>query len=272
MKHLKFALFFLLAAMVVFAQRGGGGHAGGGGGGHAVGGGGHMGGGISGGMSGGGMRAPAGGSFGGGMRAPAGGGVNRGGFNGGSFNNGINRGGFNNGFRDGRFGGNRFFNRGFGGFGFGFGYPFYGYPYYGLGYGYPGYYYDGYYPYDTGYSDPYAYNSYGTSYPAYSPSYNDDAYLYGAQQQPPVVINQNLGTPTPPIPGTGTESFYRRPDYYLLAFNDHTIQAALSYRVEGDTIIWMTREHEEKRAPLSSVDRRFTEQMNRDRHVEIRLQ
>ncbi len=35
---------------------------------------------------------------------------------------------------------------------------------------------------------------------------------------------------------------------------------------------WTTREHEDKHAPLASVDRRFTEQMNRDRHVEMRLQ
>lgn len=239
-------------------------------------------------MSGGVSRAPSGGFSGGGMsRAPSSAfSGSRGGFGGGtvnrgSFNNGFNRGSFNNGFNRGfvgngfnRFNGNRFFSRPFVGFGFGFGYPFYGYPYYGYGYGYPGYYTDGYYPYDSGYyADPYAYNSYGNYGPSYGQSgYYGDGSDYPQQQQPPVVINQNLGNPTPPIPGTGTESFYRRPDYYLIAFADHSIQAALTYRIEGDQIIWTTREHEERRAPLSSVDRRFTEQMNRDRHVEMRLQ
>jgi hypothetical protein len=52
---------------------------------------------------------------------------------------------------------------------------------------------------------------------------------------------------------------------------DHSIQAAISFRVEGDQIVWTTREHVEKRAPLASVDRRFSEQINRDRHVEFRL-
>jgi hypothetical protein len=57
----------------------------------------------------------------------------------------------------------------------------------------------------------------------------------------------------------------------LIAFTDHTIRAAISYRVDGDTIRWTTREHEEMQAPLASVDRRFSEQINRDRRVDFRL-
>ncbi len=257
MKLLRFAFLLSLTSVFMYAQRGGGGHAGGGGG-HAMGGGGHM-------------------SSGGGMShaAPSGGMSHVGGISGNSFH-GTTANGFNHGFNGSNFNhinhgfvGNHFhYGYPFVGFGFGFGYPFYGYPYYGYPYygygsGYPGYYSDGYSPYDSygsGYTDPYAYNSYG-----------DNGYAYAPQSQAPV-NNQYLGGPTPPVPGTGTESFYRKADYYLIAFADHTIQAALSYRVEGDTIFWTTREHEERHAPLSSVDRRFTEQMNRDRHVEIRLQ
>ena len=80
---------------------------------------------------------------------------------------------------------------------------------------------------------------------------------------------QNYKQPGPPP--DGGQSFYRPADFYLIAFNDHTIQAALSFRVEGDQIVYTTREHEEKRAPLSSVDRRFSEQINRDRRVDFRL-
>jgi len=270
MKILRFAFILVLGTVFtpafMLAQRGGG-H-GGGGGGHSVGGGGgvRMGGGISGG----GISRPGGFATGGsafrGSPGVAAGGAFRGGVNG-----GFNRG----------FGG---LNRGFTGFRFGFGYPFYGYPFYGYpfygyGYGYPGYYSDGYYPNDSGYgygySDPYAYNSSG----AYGDSgyggagYGDSGYGYPSQAP---AFGQNPGsanyaTPMPPTPGTSTESFYRRADYYLIAFNDHTIQAALTYHVEGDQIYWTTREHEERHAPISSVDRRFTEQMNRDRRVEIRL-
>jgi hypothetical protein len=158
--------------------------------------------------------------------------------------------------------------RGF--YGRGFGYPryYYGGPsvYFGFGsyWGYP-YYWGGYpYYYDPYYYDPYYYNGgspyyYGpdsgyVSYPASAP----------APASAPVVVQQSIGSPS-------SGSFYRAADFYLIAFNDHTIQAALSYRVEGDQILWVSREHEDKSAPLSSVDRRFSEQINRDRRVEFRL-
>jgi hypothetical protein len=68
-------------------------------------------------------------------------------------------------------------------------------------------------------------------------------------------------------------SFYREPDYYLIAFNDHSIRAAKSFRLEGDQICWTPREGgSELRAPVANVDKRFSEQINRDRRVEFRLQ
>jgi hypothetical protein len=138
-------------------------------------------------------------------------------------------------------------------------YSYWGWPYYG---GYAGYapYYDPYY-YDY-YGSPggYPYDYYGSNY----------GYVSGApqqQQQPPVVIN-NV---PPPAQQAGDGGFYRSADFYLIAFTDHTIQAAVSFHVEGDQIVWTTRENEERRAPLSSVDRRFSEQINRDRRVDFRL-
>jgi hypothetical protein len=261
MKILRFAFILILGTVFtpafMLAQRGGG-H-GGGGGGRSVGGGGGAR--MSGGFSGGGMSRPGG--FATGSSAFRG----SPGVAGGAFRGGLN-GGVYRGF--GGYGGFRF------GLGFGYpfyGYPFYGYPYYGYSYGYPGYYNDGYYPYDSGYgygyNDPYAYNSYG----AYGGAgYGDNGYAYPSQAP---AYNQDPGSPAyqpmPPAPGTSTESFYRRPDYYLIAFNDHTIQAAVTYHIEGDQIYWTTREHEERHAPMSSVDRRFTEQMNRDRRVDMRF-
>ncbi len=189
--------------------------------------------------------------------------MNRGGA-GGGFNRGFGgyRGGYGYGY------GGRF---GFG-LGFGYGYPYYGYPYYGYGYGYgyPAYGY-GY----GGYADPYYYGGDGyyndnSSYGYYPDSSYGGGYGYGSTSQPPVVINQQY-SPVPQAPSSASESYYRRPDYYLIAFNDHTIQAAVSFSVDGDQIRWTTREHVEKSAPLSSVDRRFSEQINRDRHVDFHL-
>jgi hypothetical protein len=211
---------------------------------------------------------------GGGVRMSAGSAVRSGGSIGGGVARGssvIARGGtaFRGGntiVRGGRFGNTRFFGGRYyypyGGFGFGFGY---GYPYY-----YP---YSSYYP--SSY-DPYYYGA-----PYYDNGYNDNGYYdngyydgnAGYVQEepapaPPTVINQTIGTPGE---GASAGSFYRAADYYLIAFTDHTIRAAISYTVEGDQIRYTTREHEEKTAPLSSVDVRFSEQINRDRRVEFRL-
>jgi hypothetical protein len=194
------------------------------------------------------------GGGGGGSRGGGGGGARMGGGTGFRGGGGAFRGGggvFRGG--GGRFIGGRFY----GGFGLGFGLGYYGFgwPYYGgyYGYGYP--YYDPYY------SDPYYYsNPY-----SYSPCVSTT----GPVQQPsqPVVVQQY----STPQAGQPALSYYQAADFYLIAFNDHTIRAALSYSIQGDKIHWTSREHEEKDAPLSSVDRRFSEQINRDRRVEFRL-
>ncbi|GEM_PF-747228 len=278
MRVLKFVLILAFIPAFSFAQRGGG-HGGGmAGGGGFHGGGGMSGGGMSrGGMVGGAARPSMGGTA-------MGGGVYRGGvvsggvYRGGTFNSGFNNGfnhGFNNGFNHG-FVNNRFFvgNRTF--VGFGFGWPFWGFGWGwpSWGWGWPGWGWSGWgwpgWGWSAGYSDPswagyasgtdpYAYNAYGGT---------PDG--YGSNPSQPVVINQNFA-PTPPAPGSSTESYYRKPDYYLIAFSDHTIVAAITYRVEGDELYYTTREHEERHVPLSSIDRRFTEQINRDRHIDIRL-
>lgn len=220
------------------------------------------GGGGGGGHGGGGGGARAGGGGGGGFRGAS---VGGGAFRGGAGVGGAYRGGYGGG-RYGGYGyGGRFYG-GFGlGFGLGFGWPYYGYgwPYYGYGgyYGYP--YYDPYYS-DPYYIDPYAY---GDGYPG--AGYPGGGYAPQYVQQPaqPVVVNQNVAA----RPAQPAQSYYQAPDFYLIAFNDHTIRAALSFRVEGGQIHWTSREHEEHDAPLSTVDQRFSEQINRDRHVEFRL-
>jgi len=249
-KLLRTAILISVIPVLAFARGGGGGGSrGGGGGGMRAGGGAAM---RSAGFSGGGV------ARGGTVVARGGGAIVRGGgavVGGAAFHGtAVVRGGFRGGAR---FCCGRYYYPGFS-FGFGYGYPYYPYSYYG----YP------YYPY---YGAPY----YGAPY--YDGGYYDNGYDGGdagyVQQGPgvaqPTVINQNIGTP-----GTGASSgsFYRAADYYLIAFTDHTIRAALSYTVDGDQLRYTTREHEEKTAPLSSVDVRFSEQINRDRRVEFRLQ
>jgi hypothetical protein len=58
---------------------------------------------------------------------------------------------------------------------------------------------------------------------------------------------------------------------YLIAFKDHRITAVKAYWAEGDTLHYVTREGEHKQAPFDSIDRTFSEQLNRDRHVAFQL-
>ena len=193
--------------------------------------------------------ASRGGSFGGfrggGVGRGLGGGFGRFGGGFGRFGGGFGR--FGGGF--GRFGG-RAFNRGF--------YPgFYGglgfWPYFGFGYAdyWPAY---GYapYPYDYGYA-------------TYQPSPNVTV-IY--PQQPATVSGQSVQ------PGTSAFAPEIRPSaspLYLIAFNDHTIRAAISYRVDGNMLHYVTMDREDKEAPLDTVDRAMSMQLNRERRVPFQL-
>ena len=59
---------------------------------------------------------------------------------------------------------------------------------------------------------------------------------------------------------------------YLIAFQDKTIRAAMTYWVEGCTLHYLDPGHQEKQAPLSSVDRDLSAQLNRERHLAFSIQ
>ena len=253
MKPLRLILTLTLASTLALAQRGGGGRGGGG-----FGGGGFRGGGM---MGGGGFR-------GGGMMG--GGGFRGGGFGGGGFRGGF--GGFRGGF-------NRGFNRtivvgGFGWPGWGWGWGGWGWPGWGWGWGGWG----GGWPVAGGYSgcDPYWGCPGGYIDPGYAgvAGYpQQPPVAYGQPSAPPVVLNQSFGATDAALgqPGQPVASFYRPADYYLIAFNDHTIRAALNYQWAADTLIFTARDGQTVKAPMSMIDLRFTQQLNRDRHVDFKL-
>jgi len=101
--------------------------------------------------------------------------------------------------------------------------------------------------------------------------------------QPPVVINQYLGTP--PDQGQAPDSnmrVYQSPSntadtsasegsYYLIAYKDHTIYSAVAYYVEGDTLHYFTSGNVHNQVSLSLVDRQLTAQLNRERNVNVQL-
>ena len=61
------------------------------------------------------------------------------------------------------------------------------------------------------------------------------------------------------------------PPLYLFAFRDNVIRAAAAYWVDGQTLHYVTVQHEEKQAPLDSLDRALTLQLNRERRVPVQL-
>jgi hypothetical protein len=205
----------------------------------------------------GGMRG--GGGFHGGFTGGGFRGSNFGGFRGGSF------GGFHNGF-----GGFRGFDgfRSFGGYrnsylGFGLGYG-YGVPYYG----YDPYLWSDYAPYDYGYA---AAPAVTVVYPQQQQSMAP-IYVAPPERANPVTheydqYGQELhGSSAPPPANTRASS-----PIYLFAFHDHMIRAANAYWVDGKTLHYVTLQHEEKQAPLDTLDRDLTLQLNRERQVRVQL-
>lgn len=249
------SLCCLLATGTAMAQRGGGGGFGGGG----MRGGGGYGGGSGGGA---GMR----GGYGGGGFV---GGGTVGGFRNGAFNGGFgfHGGSFNTGFNGGRPG--PFFRRDFddgffrGGFNSG--------------------YYGGYWPFGLGfYTDYWPAYDYSSYFPGYG--YNPNEYGYASYQASPnVTVIYPPQAPVQPLSAERARPVTREYDQYgqevrpagsplyLIAFKDHTIRAAATYRVDGNTLHYTTAEKEDKEAALDTVDRALSLQLNRERQVPFQL-
>jgi len=103
-------------------------------------------------------------------------------------------------------------------------------------------------------------------------------------QQPvtPVIINYNYNYPVevPAAPRAGDRDLVQtpvedasgpEPSHYLIAFQDHTIYAATAYWVDGDTLHYFTAGNVHNQASLTLVDRDFTERLNKEAGVEVKL-
>jgi hypothetical protein len=202
-----------------------------------------------------------GGGMGGGFRGGFAGGTAQGRFfGGGGFRGGV--GGFS-GFRSGFIGnrffsGNRFFfpNRFFFGNRFFFNRPFFGFrsvfgfPAFGFGLSYAPGFYD--YP-DYSYAAGASYPPAPTTTVVYPPQIQATPATPNVNRQP----DESTSIASSPI--------------YLIAFNDHVIRPAAAYWVDGGMLHYITLQREEKEAPLDTVDRGLTLQLNRERRVPFRL-
>lgn len=144
---------------------------------------------------------------------------------------------------------------------------------YGWGWGWGGYSYLGYPSIGTGY---YGQSTYISSEPA--PYY--EQYAPGPQ----VVINQNFVeerhqpvlrevAPPPYIEPKETTVVKpsTQPAYFLIAFRNGATWLARSYWVDGGTLRYITRDNVEHEAPLTTVDREASIQLNAERQVSFSL-
>src|SRR6185437_745154 len=97
----------------------------------------------------------------------------------------------------------------------------------------------------------------------YSQGYPQGYPPQGQQQVGPPPQQQQQQPPAQTQPQSANEGTAGQ--FYLIAFTDHTIQAATAYKVEGDQLYWQDRDNKEHHVSLSKVDVPFSQQINRDR-------
>jgi hypothetical protein len=115
--------------------------------------------------------------------------------------------------------------------------------------------------------------------PAPTPVNNITVVMPPQQPVTPVVINYNYGTAPPPAPNqavdreqtVASDDNTSDPSHYLIAFKDHTIYAATAYWVDGDTLHYFTSGNVHNQASLGLVDRDFTERLNREAGLDVKL-
>jgi len=71
--------------------------------------------------------------------------------------------------------------------------------------------------------------------------------------------------------GQRQESVSGEPVTYLIATRGGSVESCVAYWVEGRTLHYVTRDHAMHETPLESVDREYSEQLNRERQVTFRL-
>jgi hypothetical protein len=140
--------------------------------------------------------------------------------------------------------------------------------------------------YVGGYGYGYGYGTDPNAQPAPQPA-PTDVYAYPPQQaQPPVIIYQTFVAPgaqppAEPEPDTGVYQAPSRPStesapgakvpVFLIAYTDHSVYTAVAYWVEDDTLHYITTDGKHNQASLSLIDRKMSEDLNKERDIDFRL-
>lgn len=123
---------------------------------------------------------------------------------------------------------------------------------------------------------------------SYTPSYGavpvapQEAYAPPVPQQP-VIINQYFGAqPLPPPQGNEPQQIVDAQsaqgdvigapqNYYLIAYKNHAVYAALAYWVEDKTLHYVTTQNTHNQASLDLIDVTLTKSLNKSREVPFTL-
>uniref|UniRef100_Q01XG7 Uncharacterized protein n=1 Tax=Solibacter usitatus (strain Ellin6076) TaxID=234267 RepID=Q01XG7_SOLUE len=90
---------------------------------------------------------------------------------------------------------------------------------------------------------------------------------------PPVQTQSVVLIESPALRRAGFQEWYApaRQITYLIAFKDSLVRVADQYWVSGKTLYYVTTDHERMTAPVSSVDRTLSKQLNSERDVAFYL-
>lgn len=151
-----------------------------------------------------------------------------------------------------------------------------------------------------GYGLPYGYSVYVPDYfdnyvdPSYAPMVvpppppplPPQSFVQQAPPAPPVIINQYFvqggpgvpvnavpGGPPPAPPSADNEApasgdpLAPVENYYLIAYKNHAVYAALAYWIEGNTLHYVTTQNTHNQASLDLIDIELTKNINQTRNV-----
>jgi len=106
--------------------------------------------------------------------------------------------------------------------------------------------------------------------PAVSRSANPGIQFSDAPPQPQtVIVNHYYGKDSaPPASGLGVSGQPEPPsDYYLIAYKNRNVIAALAYWLDGDILHYVTAEKAHNQASMALIDLDMTRRLNADREV-----
>jgi hypothetical protein len=102
----------------------------------------------------------------------------------------------------------------------------------------------------------------------YTPSSNVTVVYPPPAQTPPVVVIMKESPAPRPFQEEYTSA---RQITYLIAFKDSAVRVADQYWVNGETLYYLTTDHQRMTAPVNSVDRALSKRLNSEQNVAFYL-